>query len=497
MKEKIKTVLSWKPNNKWIAAGAFLALLLLLIPLYRIALYCAPWYDDYSYGLFVKDAWNPQEPIRSIISGVRYCVTTQWWAWQGTFSSNALMALIPLTWGENLYFVGLWFLITILVVACFVLVKVLVRDVVGGDWFLCVILQVILSVLTVEMMHTARSGFFWYNGGMHYVGMHSLMILFVAVLVKMLVEKQKWMMVLWMLLSIFGAMLSSGANFVTALQGLLITLSVMFLGIILRKKRVLFQIPALIVYVIGFYFNITAPGNDKRAAWYVGWGFSPVKSVLESFAETGRMFWKFTGLMTFAVMILAAPFFWQLAKQSKIRFRFPLLIFLWSVCLYATGFTPSFYSLGNSGLGRTLNAVKITFQILLLFNEGYFIGWLHQYLEKKEKKVFTGICYWWVYPIIMACMLAVFVTDNNPHDHFSSWGAYYFVHTGDAYNYHVQYLQRLETIRESGPDVVVEPYFWNPWTIRFGDLSEDPEREENSFMAKWYGKHSIAVRKQE
>ena len=42
--------------------------------------------------------------------------------------------------------------------------------------------------------------------------------------------------------------------------------------------------------------------------------------------------------------------------------------------------------------------------------------------------------------------------------------------------------------------MVLEPYIFKPWMLCIGDLSEDPEREENRAMANWYGKESLAVR---
>ena len=496
-KEWVKKILAWKPDDRLVAAGALLTLLLLLLSLYRIAMFTIPWYDDYASGLFVKQFLDQEYSMASVLKGVFLCVRTQWYAWQGTFSSIAFMALMPEVWGEDLYFLGPWFLITILVVSVFVLIKVLVRDVLKGDWSLCIALQVIGAILTVEMMHTARSGLFWYNGGVHYVGMHSFLLLFTAALALLLTEQKKWVPALMVPLSVVGAFLASGANFVTALQGLLISLSLCALGVLLKNKRTFLMLPALAVYLVGFYYNISAPGNAVRAAIYAGCGKNPVETVLCSFREAVVMLGEFTDLMTIALLVLAVPFLWQLVGKSSFSFRFPLVVLLWSFCLYATGFAPSFYSLGHGGLGRTLNAVKITYQILLLLNEGYLMGWLCRFLEKRGKRITSGKCCWWFYPLMAVFMLVIFFVNDNPHDNYSSWGAYYFVHTSDAANYHQQYLERVEVIKNSGPDVVVKPYFWNPWTIRIGDLSDDPNREENRYMASWYGKNSITCREEE
>jgi hypothetical protein len=78
------------------------------------------------------------------------------------------------------------------------------------------------------------------------------------------------------------------------------------------------------------------------------------------------------------VMVMLLPLIWQALKETEYRFRYPGVVLLWSFCLYATGYTPSLYSLGHAGLSRTLNAVKITYLLLLFLNEIYWCGWLQQ-----------------------------------------------------------------------------------------------------------------------
>ena len=81
-------------------------------------------------------------------------------------------------------------------------------------------------------------------------------------------------------------------------------------------------------------------------------------------------------------MVMLLPLIWQALKETEYRFRYPGVVLLWSFCLYATGYTPSLYSLGHAGLSRTLNAAKITYLLLLFLNEIYWCGWLQQRLQK-------------------------------------------------------------------------------------------------------------------
>ena len=85
--EKVKKVILWKPDMRLVAVLAVTALLLLLIPLLRMTIYTIPWYDDYGYASNVKNFLALDYTLANAWKGALYCVKTQWYAWQGTFSS--------------------------------------------------------------------------------------------------------------------------------------------------------------------------------------------------------------------------------------------------------------------------------------------------------------------------------------------------------------------------------------------------------------------------
>lgn len=495
---KLMKLVAWKPDSRLVAFGFVVMLILLLVPHFRIAIYSAPWYDDYMYGKFVKNFLDQKYSLKSALDGALYCVRTQWYAWQGTFSSIFFMSLSPLVWSENLYFLGPMFLIAILPISVCVLMKVLVRDVMKEDRAFTVTLQCITAAMVVVFIHAPQQGFFWYNAGVHYVGMHSLLLLLVAAWIKLLTEAGKISSTFLVLWTLVGAVLAGGANFVTTLQGLLIVLSLVALGILLRIRRTILLIPSLLIYTFAFYKNVSAPGNNVRNAILrgSGLGMGPLSAVMQSFAEAFRHMGSFTGWRTLAVMVLLAPIIWQAVQKLNFRYRFPGLFLLWSFCLYATGFTPSLYSLGHAGLSRTLNAVKITYQLLLIINEVYWIGWICEKRRQAEKSFMIGGVPFLFYPIMGMIMLGIFAISPkiNKEDNYSSYTAYHYVHTGEAYNFYREYLKRVNTIKNSGSEVVVEPYYYRPWILSVGDLGEDPTQEANMAIARWYNKEAISCR---
>lgn len=488
-------VFTWKPSTRLVSVFSVLALALLLVPLLRILPYAVPWYDDYNYGSFARAGLEMSGSLWGALKGALECVRTQWYAWQGTYSSIFFMAMMPALWGEDKYFLGPLFIFVLLLTALFVLIRVLVMDVIKGDAASCLVLQSVTSAMVLVLIYSSQAGFYWYNAGIHYVGMHALGMLLTAACIRLFLVKTKLQAALLLLASMLGALVTAGSNFVTALQGGLVLVTIAAVGSVWyrKPKRMLLLFPAFCVYAAGFYKNVAAPGNSVRAGSYVGWGLPPLAAVGSSFLEAFSRLGEFTGFITIAVMILLIPVIWQMVKKCRFSFRYPGLVLAWSFCLYAAGFTPSLYSLGHAGLSRTLNAVKITYQLLLILNEVYALGWLCGYLEQKKKHVFSGMCPWWFYPAMGAVMLVIFSFSPNQAGNYSSYGAYYYVHTGEAYNFHQEYLKRVEILKSSVTDVVFEPYRFRPWLLCMGDLSDDPDNEANRSIANWYGKSSVVV----
>lgn len=507
-KNTLNRILSWSPSLPLLGAGAVIALLLLLAPLLRLALYTVPWYDDFNYGGFAKRMMLSEPGLAGALKGALDCARVQWYAWQGTFSSIFFMALVPLIWGEEYYCIGSIFLILLLATSVFILTGTLAKKVLHVNFASSLCLQAVTAILVTQLVYTTPSAYFWYNPGIHYIGMHSFAMLFFAALICLFTEERVKSVkgVLLILAGMPGALLAGGSNFVTALQGLVLLGSFVSLACFTDRKKVLRYLPAAAVYACAFYKNVSAPGNQVRGAFYTGWGYPPVKAVLCSFVEAFLHLGKFTGWMTLAILILLVPVIWQTVEKSDVTFRLPGLVLLWSVCLYASGFTPSLYSLGHAGLSRALNAVRITFQILLVVNEVYWIGWLRQRLENKKppgagKGSYAdgsgraaGIgCPWLYYVLAAIFMLLIVRTSKNPIGDFTSWGAYYYIHTGEAYNFYTEYQDRLEILRSDETDVVFAPYVYKPWMLCLGEVSGDPGAEENRAMADWYGKNSIAL----
>ncbi|MCR5031497.1 MAG: DUF6056 family protein [Lachnospiraceae bacterium] len=480
-------------SSTWMAVLSLLALLAALLPLYRLTMYAIPRYDDYSYGIKLwqnlRYGIGPRAMLEAGFSTVLDCH----YSWQGTYSSIFMMAQMPAAFGFEYYFLGPILLISSLTISSFVLIWTLTRRFFNATWQEAVLSAVIVTMAMLELIHTAQQGFYWYNSGVHYTFMHSMFFLMTSCCIQLFFVKKKRASILWSLLLIPLSFVCAGANFVTCLQGLLVLIAAFLLAFIKSRKHCLWFVPSFITYLVGFYLNVTAPGNAVRAAWYQGDSAFP--AILHSYGAAVKQLWRFTGVYMLLFALLALPVIYNLVQRSTFSFRLPGLFLFFAFSFYATGFTSSFYSMGNAGLSRTWIAIKLTCQLLFFACEVYGVGYCVRLLEKKQSVVSSAghlehrI---WYYALLMLLFLIAFRFTKDKIGSVSSFGAYYYVHSGEANNFHNEFLDRVSMIQcTSDPVVAVPSYQYMPWFLINKDISEDSNEEENRMMAKYFGKDQL------
>jgi len=491
----MKKLLGISIPKRILALLSVLALVLALIPLYRLCIYAIPRYDDFSYGL---NLWKMQRygyGLRTIWEAGYTTALGFHYSWQGTYASIFMMAQMPGALGYQYYFLGPVLLISSLTISVFFLSMVLTGYYLKADLSDRIVFSVIVTLTLIECIYTAQQGFYWYNSGVHYVFMHSLMFLMAGFMVICSgAERFISRLVLCLVITFLG-FACAGANFVTCVQGILLLTGFIVIVLITSPKKVWCYLPAFFVYVFGLRLSLLAPGNAHRQASYQGYG--ALKSVLESFRAGLQNAWKFSGWFVVILLLTAVPVIWMMVRKTQCRFRLPGLFTLLSYCFYCTGYTSSFYSMGSAGLSRTWIAVCFTFQILLFANEVYWIG----YIAHSEKlmgilrKLFKGAPRHFVlyYALMGAFILTAFHFTVDKIGAVSSFGAYYYVHTGEAYAFHEEFLERVGIIEGADHKTVVSvpEYGYKPWFLINRDISDDPSTEENRIMAEYFGVDGI------
>jgi len=302
-----------------------------------------------------------------------------------------------------------------------------------------------------------------------------------------------WAILSTILLSLLS-LITSGANYVTALHmGIVSVLLWIYVGFKDKKKLFRLIIPTL-VYIVGFTINATAPGNKVRIAYFDESLRNPVKAILESFYYSFKDFSLYFDIALVVFMIAVIPIIIKGLEGSNFKFRYPAIPILFLIGFFASSYTPALYSMGGNTLDRVLNLCKICFQIMFIFSEIYLIGWIRLKLKEKGKSL-KDFGYFWIYPLLLIVLVLEFkITGSNRYE-YTTVGCYEDVHLGEAQFTYNQYLERIEKLKSSEQDVVFDPYVFAGWYQHTSDISTEPDAEPNMAMANWYKKNSVRLSK--
>lgn len=484
-------------SEKIFAILMFLVLIVLLLPIVRLAFYTTPYYDDFNYSQYLVYRWNQAPRFLNIFNAGIDGARNTWNYWQGTYSSVFFMCINPFPIRYDLYFWGVLGIIASLVLGTFILVCTLGKYFLKTGFYGKVLLASLITITLVELCYSAQQGIFWYNAGVHYTFMNGLMFLLIASLLGLVFGKKKFLVLKEIGCAVL-AFIVAGANFVTALQGFLLIILLVLMMLIYRKKECMRLLGPIVVYLAGLVLNIVAPGNAVREAYYVDSAMGPVESILRSLGSGVTMFPELTKPVTFIILIMAFPILWNMCRSVSFDFKYPWLVSILSFGIYAAGFTPSYYGMGYAGLARSFCTIKYTLELLLFINEAYWIGWAQNrraVKEKENRELGYNV------PLYLVCIIAVavcFVFSKDQAGNFMSYGSYYYVHTGEANNYYQEQMAIVEEIKNGPATVELEPIVWKPWFLfKKNQFETYPEAEQNVAMSRFFGKDAIYVRSDE
>ena len=370
--------------------------------------------------------------------------------------------------------------------------KVFFKDIVkiqDNSW---IAIGCLLSIFCVETLLSKVEALYWYNSGVHYTFMTACMLMMLSTVVKMITEKSIYKNIVYLILASFFAFIVSGGNYINALLGVILYITIICVALIYRNKKILLSFFPAIVYGIGFYLSASAPGNAIRQSYFEK--LSVFDTIKNSFVASFNYELEWFSIFTLLYMVLMLPILWNNAKKSKFTFKFPLLVPIYCLCLVASSFAPSFYSMGISGGGRTLNVSKMIFQISLFVCEWYMCGYINRLLEKKNLNFHiknTAIHY---LAILGLCVVLIFVQNKDYKiQNYATYGACYYISSGEAESYYAAHRMRLPYFKLGDKNVVVDKYPVRPAYLYFDDITTDAYDWKNRGMALWYGVDSVVL----
>lgn len=470
----------------------------MLIPMYIIAYYNWPSADDYSMGMAAYNAWNQTHNILNVLWQGIYMAGYDWIHWTGFYTCTFFMSIPFNAFGSECYFIGTLISLTVFHIALYYMLNCIFIRLLKIDKDTSGILSIIIIFMCVQcLMPDARMEmFYWYCSAGGYTLTYSLGFIYIGMLATILsadpVKKG------YIVLTCVIAALAGGSNYLTALELALISVTMIILAYLLPEWRShkAALIPA-ITYLIGFFLNISAPGNLQRATKTDG--LNPVSAVVVSFYNTiNYAFSDWTTWVILALWLMTLPLWWKCVQRINLTFRYPILVTLYGYCLISATVTPPLYGVGNIESGRLSGQFYMQYIIIFTLVIGYWVGWFRmnhmnanaQVADGRDRSSSVFTRYYIVLAVFMIFASALCIK-TDPH-YYAFTSAITDLANGHAAQYRSENVAREKILLDdSVTDVVLDAYSVEPQLLYYIDLSTYEGDWINLSMDHYYGKNSI------
>lgn len=481
--KKLVKHITWK-KGYFLSCGCYC---LLMFPLLWISKYNHMCADDYGYGMAPHLTWLETGSVIGVIKeAVQVAVDYYDW-WQGTYSSIFLMALQPGIFGESYYFLGALFLYIIFHVGFFYLTKIIFERLLGNDKYSSRIATFVILILLIQFMETPVQSFYFYNAGVHYIFMVSIMWIMMAMQVQTIITKEKRKLWFYCVAQVLLGILLGGGNYITAFFFVLTSVTFFVIAFLYKKRTALFCVPGFVFEVLGFVISAIAPGNAVRTERSDG--VSAFRAILLSFKFSLEYLNEYVDFVVVLILLLFLPLAWKLTANSVGKFRFPILVIAYAYCLYAAMFSPTCYALGYPGAGRCRNVYVMFLYLYLIFVEIYVVGWLHGKIQIKQEAMIKPMAQGMA-TICIVILLVVLVQNPNQYMSLSAVKSMYYK---EAQLYHVIHLERELQLKGEGETITVRHCPIRPHLLFFDDITSDANDWKNKAAANWYQKKEVIV----
>lgn len=364
----------------WLCVAVLLASLL---PLYALSFYNHACYDDFGFSIRTHERWRDTGSAWDTFMAAVENTATIRHTWEGTYATSFISALQPALSGEHLYWVATAVLLTSFLFSVWfflkqVLVKLLKTDKATFWMAFCA-----LAFVMIQFVPDLSEAFFWFNGGVAYTLMWSLMALRFGMWVCFLREEKKGLQWLWGILLMLLTVVLGGAKYSTVLLAALLDALIVF-GCFAKKHRERWiSLLVFAVLMVCFIFSMVAPGNGVRATTLLG-GLSAPMAIFQAFYFGIALMGSWFSLPLLVVWAFVA---WQLMEAlhgCPYRFHHPIWVTVLSVCLFCAQLAPTLYTGNYIGDGRTVNTYFYTFVIMSCALVLYWLGWVVKRAEGRS-----------------------------------------------------------------------------------------------------------------
>ena len=485
-----------KTLQKAFAWLCVLALCLSTLPLYAIAFYNHPYYDDYGFSAGVRRVWKETGSLKDVIPAAMESAAETRRTWQGTYTGTILSNLQPGVFDEALYWIGTFILLTALIV-CFGFFFDTLFGKLGLEKWACISLASLALTLMIQFMPDVGEAFYWFNGGIGNTFIYSLLALAIALVVRLLDCKGRGIGLTLALAAL--AVLLGGGSYGGGLFTLCLC-AVCIAWLLWKKHEKRWHFIGLTaLFALCFLYSMAAPGNTVRAN-VIQYDSSVVKAVVQSLYYGTALLGSHITLPVIACTLALVPALYQAAKRSAYRFSHPWLALVLGVCLYCTQLTPPLYSGVFIGGGRIINTYFISFIVMWFVYAYYLCGVISRKLEgvqlpEMSVKRFAALL------LVSLCLLGTgSLAFKRSGDvlygvqNLSGPSAALSILTGEAQRYDAEMTAREELLNDESKSVVtLAPLTAVPAVFMDDLILPDAVYDVRPSLCLYYGKEAIRI----
>ena len=476
-----------------------------LVPLLWLSGYNHPLGDDLTYGAAAHLAWRSEHSVWAAIRAAMQTTVYTWQNWQGTYTAVFLFSLHPAIFGRQFYALTSWIILGTLTFSIIYLFRVLMVNLLHIDKHLSHISAFVTLFMMIHFMDYAPriEGYFWYNSGIHYMLIHSVSFIYLAKTASFFKDegfKGKKRVLAIMLATVLAIFVGGGA-YMSILPTMVMATTLLVLAAWKKKWSVLVNMLIPFgFFVLGFLVNVLAPGNMIRQGG-VGERLGPLEAIAESFYHVfrGTFYLRSMTSLILLLLIFLVPVFNKAARQTSFRFRYPLVVVLFAVCLLASTATPPLYVGIEFHQGRFYSLLFVEFILLSVLCVFYVVGWMAKHLERPAESV-TGqkrfssasLITMLASASVVFLVMGLYVMEESHQFTFSS--AMTDILNGRAKAFHTAQLERDIILMAADPDdeVVVLELPGIP-TLFNDQLSPDGESYYYNKLAEYYNVKSVWI----
>ena len=480
-----------------------LVFLISLIPLYLLGMKAHPSVDDYYYGVETAAVWTETHSFGAVVKESWRLMKDSYQTWQGNFAAIFLMRLQPGIFGESAYPAAAFILLTSFIAAMLIFVRTAARYLLEAERRSSLILALVVTFCALQFTYRPSDSFYWFNGGIYYTFFFSLSLILYSLVIIAVMAERRGSRIAAAACALPFAYLVGGGNYSTALYSAVL-LGCLCIWLFIRKRRSAWPVLLIaLAEIAALLLSVIAPGNAIRQS-VSGPSSGVVKALIYSFAYGGYSLANGLNVPVLLMWLGLTPGLYRLASKTVYRFRYPLLVLLFTFGIYCSQGTALFYAQGLRMPYRMSNIIYFNAYLFIGFNLTYILGWVHRRFAGGR---FAALCesitekegrygrFAWLVALAFAvgCIGLCRVSEKESGGAaFSlqplSVNAAYSLVTKEAARYDAEMNERAAFLaaQPEGAEVTVKALSAYPEALVHSEITTDPANFKNEHLAMFY-----------